>query len=76
MKLPSIPQKIEDWNIQILNELVKFTDVESEILDFKKEPNKLHEHICAIGVLQNTPRLELIDKEQLREIIKRAYRHK
>ncbi len=49
MKLPSIPQSIDDWNIEILNELIKYTDVESEILDFKKEPNKLYEHICAMA---------------------------
>jgi len=44
-----IPKDLEEWSMKTLNELLKFVDIESETLDFKKEPNKLHEHLCAMA---------------------------
>lgn len=49
MKLPKIPIKLENWDIEIINEVIKYVDIESETLDFKKEPNKLFKHICAMA---------------------------
>ena len=49
MKLPKIPIKLENWDIEIINEIIKYVDIESETLDFKKEPNKLFKHICAMA---------------------------
>lgn len=49
MGLITIPEKLEDWNIEILTELVNLSDIESETFDFKSEPNELHTHICAMA---------------------------
>lgn len=45
----NIPERIEDWNITTINELIKYKDVESERLDFKSEINDLSIHICAMA---------------------------
>ncbi len=46
----TLPAKLEDWNIEILNELIKYKDIESETFDFKGvEINKLYLHICAMA---------------------------
>ncbi len=46
----TLPTKLEDWNIEILNELVKYKDIESETFDFKGvEINQLYLHICAMA---------------------------
>ncbi len=50
MKIPSIPDTIEEWNIEKLDELIKYTGIESDTFDFKKEPNELREHICAMKI--------------------------
>ena len=44
-----IPEKIQNWNIDTINELIKYKDVESERLDFKSEINELYDHICAMA---------------------------
>lgn len=49
MKLPTIPEKLEEWKLEVLNELIKYQDIESETLDFKKEPNEIQNHICAMA---------------------------
>lgn len=52
MNIPKIPENLDDWNIDILNELTKFVGIESETFDFKKESNELEEHICAMANTQ------------------------
>ncbi len=49
MGLINKPQKLEDWNLNVINELINYPDIESENFDFKKEPNELSEHICAMA---------------------------
>jgi hypothetical protein len=54
MRLPNIPDKIDDWNLETLNELVNFRDVESETFDFKghnfnEKNDELYNHICAMA---------------------------
>jgi len=49
MKIPTIPQSMDEWNIEKLNELTKYVGIESDTFDFKKEPNELEEHICAMA---------------------------
>lgn len=49
MKIPTIPKSMDEWNIEKLNELTKNVGIESEYFDFKKEPNELEEHICAMA---------------------------
>ena len=49
MELSAIPEKLEDWKLEVLNELIKYPDIESETLDFKKEPSELQNHICAMA---------------------------
>ncbi len=46
----AIPSKLEDWDIHVLNELIRYKDIESESFDFKgTEINKLYKDICAIA---------------------------
>ena len=49
MELATIPEKLEDFNIVLLNKLINVTSVESDIFDFKLEPSDLHEDICAMA---------------------------
>ena len=49
MKFPSIPQNPKNWEIDNINELIKYPNIESETFDFKKEPSELDEHICAMA---------------------------
>lgn len=49
MDVIPLPEKLEDWSMDILNELVKLSDIESETFDFKSEPTDLHTHICAMA---------------------------
>lgn len=50
--LPTIPEKLEDWNIDTVNGLITVKDVEGEQFDFKKDidsTDKLSNHICAMA---------------------------
>ena len=49
MKIPTIPKSMDEWNIEELNELTKYVGIESDTFDFKKEPNELEEHVCAMA---------------------------
>lgn len=46
---PQIPQILDEWEISTINELVKYTSVESETLDLKSEINELQIHISAMA---------------------------
>jgi hypothetical protein len=35
-KLPNIPEKIDDWNTDVLEKLIRIKDIESETFDFKR----------------------------------------
>src|SRR5689334_22606554 len=54
MTLPSIPEKINDWDLRLLDELLQIRDIERETFDFKTVvlgnnpvPSDLHNDICA-----------------------------
>ena len=56
MKLASIPERMEDWNTPVLNELIQLRDIESETFDFKTVvegnnpvPSDLYQDICAMA---------------------------
>ena len=49
MKVSELPKLLGDWTNQIIYELVRYVDIESESFDFKLEPNKLYEDICAMA---------------------------
>jgi len=49
MEFLSLPTKPKEWTLELLEQLIKYVDIESETFDFKKEPNKLYEDICAIA---------------------------
>jgi hypothetical protein len=52
MKLPLVPDKIEEWNIRRLNELLKIVNVESETLEFKgRDFHSLTHLLCAMANL-------------------------
>ena len=45
-----IPDKLEDWNIQIIDCLTSLRDIESETFDFKGADFKeLYNHLCAMA---------------------------
>jgi predicted HTH transcriptional regulator len=45
-----IPDKLEDWNIQIIDCLIPLRDIESETFDFKSADFKeLSIHLCAMA---------------------------
>jgi len=50
MILTALPEKLEDWDIAILNSLVNLRDIESETFDFKGPDFKeLANHFCAFA---------------------------
>lgn len=56
MTLPSIPEKINDWDLRLLDELLQIRDIERETFDFKTVvlgnnpvPSDLHNDICAMA---------------------------
>lgn len=49
MKLPTIPENPFEWDLTTLEDLINIPEIESETFDFKKEPNELEEHICAMA---------------------------
>ena len=53
MKLPQLPPSPKEWNCELIYELVKYVAIESESFDFKLEPHKLHEDICAMANTAN-----------------------
>lgn len=73
MELPKIPQILDDWDLDILNELIQYIDIESETFDFKKESNELVEHICAMANSRGgylILGIEQIDSEDKKHIIR------
>lgn len=44
-----IPKKLQNWNLNTINELIKFRDAESENLDFKQEIKDITKDICAFA---------------------------
>jgi predicted HTH transcriptional regulator len=50
VSLPEIPAKVTDWNIDILNKLITFRDIESDVFDFKgSDFSDLAIHLCAMA---------------------------
>ena len=49
VEIPKIPENLEDWNADLINQLIKFPGIERDNFDFKSKPNKLEEHICAFA---------------------------
>ena len=81
MQIPEIPQDPKEWTVDKLNELIKFVGIESNTFDFKKEPNELEEHICAmansdggflvLGIIQVLSK----DKKRTIKFEKRGFTH-
>ena len=45
-----MPERLEDWDIEILDKLVQLRDIEGETFDFKgTKLSGLEEHICAMA---------------------------
>ncbi len=50
MESIKIPEKLEEWHLEILNKLIELRDIESETFDFKgTDLKELYKHICAIA---------------------------
>ncbi len=49
MELVTIPEKLEEFNIKLLDKMMNIPSIESEIFDFKDKPSELHEDICAMA---------------------------
>ena len=49
MEKISIPKNLDEWNQEKLLEIMKYPGIESETLDFKKEPYELQKHFCAMA---------------------------
>ena len=49
LELNTIPDNLQDWNLETIDNLIKFRDAESENLDFKEEIADLTKHISAFA---------------------------
>lgn len=49
MEKKEIPEKLQDWDLDLINYLIQFRDAESEKLDFKEKINDLTKHIAAFA---------------------------
>ena len=51
MGIPTIPQNLDDWNIDVIDSLLDVPTIESETLECKREinPSSLPKHICAMA---------------------------
>ncbi len=48
--MPKLPKTLEEWTIEILNELIEYRDIESETFDFKgTKLHRLYDDICAMA---------------------------
>lgn len=48
-RLIGIPSDISDWNIDILNNLVKTRKIEIDDFDFKSDYKNMSKHLCAFA---------------------------
>ena len=49
MEKDVIPENLQDWNLNTIDNLIQFRDAESENLDFKEELSDLTKHISAFA---------------------------
>jgi hypothetical protein len=50
MNIPLIPERLEDWTLELIDSLTELKDLESETFDLKKEVTReLYHHICAMA---------------------------
>jgi hypothetical protein len=50
MSSPQIPLELEEWNMAVLDNLLKFREIERDSFDFKgRKLNKLEIHLCAMA---------------------------
>jgi hypothetical protein len=54
MSLPKVPDKLEEWNIKVIDSLIQILSIESETFDFKgsefnKKSDELYNDICAMA---------------------------
>ena len=81
MQIPEIPQDPKEWNVDKLNELIKFVGIESNDFDFKKEPNELEQHICAMAnsdggfLILGITQILSNDKKRIIRFEKRGFAH-
>lgn len=44
-----MPENPDDWNVGVIDELIKYPEIESDIFDFKNGINKLYVDICSMA---------------------------
>lgn len=49
MELVTIPEKLEEFDIKLLDKMMDIPSIESETFDFKEEASDLHEDMCAMA---------------------------
>ncbi|MDE1876791.1 MAG: ATP-binding protein, partial [Thaumarchaeota archaeon] len=49
VELFTIPEKLEEFDIELLDKMINIPSIESEIFDFKDKPSDLHEDMCAMA---------------------------
>ncbi len=49
MNFAIIPQDLDEWEISVIDELIKYPSIESESLDLKSDINELENHISAMA---------------------------
>jgi predicted HTH transcriptional regulator len=50
LSLLQIPMELKNWNIAVLDSLLKYREIERDSFDFKgRELNKLETHLCAMA---------------------------
>jgi hypothetical protein len=50
MSSPQIPLELEEWNMGVLDSLLKYREIERDSFDFKgRKLNELETHLCAMA---------------------------
>ena len=49
LEFNTIPDNLQNWNLETIDGLIKLRDTESENLDFKEKPSDLSKHISALA---------------------------
>lgn len=53
LEISKFPSNPEDWTSDLIYEICKYSDIESEKFDLKLKPNRLYEDICAMANTEN-----------------------
>ena len=73
-----IPENLDDWDLDVINNLIQHIDLESETLDFKREINDIPKHICGMSNTSGGFLIlgieEIKDNEKILEYRKKGFR--